>query len=89
MVTDIDIKTQKETYRDRRIGTDIRRQTVAVKEDRDYKNRRRWTETGPDIDSHRQTKTERGGHNYRQRRVETERERITDRQRKTKTDRGK
>ncbi len=44
----MDIKTQKETYRDRRIDTDIRRQTVAVKEDRDYKNRKRWTETGPD-----------------------------------------
>jgi hypothetical protein len=39
-VTDIDIKTQKETYRDRRIDTDIRRPTVAVKEDRDYKRER-------------------------------------------------
>ena len=57
-MTDVDIKTQKETYRDRRIDTDIRRQTVAVKEDRDYKNRRRWTETGPDRGRQRQNETD-------------------------------
>jgi hypothetical protein len=67
-VTDIDIKTQKETYRDRRIDTDIRRQTVAVKEDRDYKNRKKWTEA--DRGRHRQNET----YTDRQRRVETERE---------------
>jgi hypothetical protein len=52
---------------------------VAVKEDRDYKNRRRWTETEADIDIYRQTKTERDGHKYRQRWVETERDIQTDR----------
>ncbi len=53
-MTDIDIKTHKETYRDRRIDTDIRRQTVAVKEDRDYKSRKRWTKTGPERGRQRQ-----------------------------------
>ncbi len=53
---------QTESHRDRQgqrekqrqTDRDIRRQTVAVKEDIDYKNRRRWTETGLDRGRQRQ-----------------------------------